>query len=417
MDLNTNAPAPAQAGASRVVALRQRIEAINWRAYAWVLVPLAVFALSRLGVFAAAVIGDVLLPTDPGHWDPAPGHSILGLWARWDSQWYDWIVREGYWLRPAQRSNVAFFPLYPLLIKTLMPFTGQSVVLAGVIVSNAAFLLALIFLYRLTKLEFGDDSVAGRAVFYLAIFPTSFFYSMVYTESLFVMLVIGAVYFGRRHLWVWAALLGMLATATRIVGVLVWGVLMWEWLRTHGWTVERIHHKESWVGLWRGLRTDWFAVAILAVIPLGLISYMAFLQLTFRDALAFQSVQIGWGRVNTGPIAVLFEDLRLLLSDGLTSGNIARLLNLATVAVVLGTTPVVWRRLGAGYALFMLLAIIIPLSSGSQSILRYALGCFPLFMLAGSWGRHAWFDRVYTPLAALLLGVFTAVFVNWFFIA
>ena len=81
-----------------------------------------------------------MLPADPGHWEPGAGNLFLDLLARWDSQWYQWIVQEGYWLRPGQRSNVAFFPLYPLAIDLVAPFVGNNTVLAGVIVSNVAFL-------------------------------------------------------------------------------------------------------------------------------------------------------------------------------------------------------------------------------------------------------------------------------------
>lgn len=405
------------AGFDRLRALAARLRTINWKAYSWLLMPLAIFAVTRLAVFIAAVVGDVLLPTAPGHWDPAPGQPLAGLWARWDSQWYEWIIQEGYWLRPGQRSNVAFFPLYPLLVKGLMPLTGNSSLLAGFIISNVSFLLALVFLYRLTELEFGNGGTAARAVLYIAVFPTSFFFSMFYTESLFLLLVVAAVYFGRRHLWVWAVLMGIMATATRIVGVLVIGILVWEWLRVHGWTLETIHHRQSWRNLGRGLRRDWLTLLILFLIPAGLLSYMVFLQMEFRDALAFQSVQIGWGRVNVGPLAVVLEDLRLLVNDGLTAGNIARILNLGTVALTLFTVPFIWRRLGAGYALYVLLALLIPLSSGSQSILRYALVSFPLFMMFASWGRWSLFDRSYTVLCTTLLGVFTATFVNWYFVA
>ena len=81
---------------------------ISWRKYEWIVTPLLAFLISRLAVVGAVIISDLMLTADPGHWDPAPGNHFLGLWARWDSQWYDWIVNEGYWLRPGQRRQRGF---------------------------------------------------------------------------------------------------------------------------------------------------------------------------------------------------------------------------------------------------------------------------------------------------------------------
>ncbi len=390
---------------------------IDRQKLAWVLDPTLAFVITRLVLCVAALIGNLMLPTDPGHWDPAPGNTLLGLTARWDSQWYDWIVKEGYWLRPGERSNIAFFPMYPLTIKLIMPFVGNNTVLAGVLVSNLAFLLTLVVLYKLVELEYGSRGTARRAVFYLALFPTSFFFSMMYSESLFLLFVVTAVYFARQKLWAWATLMGLLASATRIVGVFTWGIVMWEWLWVHGWTLARMHHLSSWRNLWQGLRQDWFQVLIISAIPLGLLSYMVFLHLNFNDPVAFSTVQSAWGRVNVGFWAVIARDMGALLSQGASLGNIARFLNLSTLLLFLGISLAVWRRLGAGYAIYIILALLIPTTSASQSIIRYALVCFPVFMVAGDWGRNEFFDRVWMTGSAMLLGVLTAVSVNWIFVA
>lgn len=388
-----------------------------WQKVRWLLHPFGAFIITRLAIFAAAFIGDIMLPTDPGHWVPGAGNPFLDLLARWDSQWYQWIVQEGYWLRPGQRSNVAFFPLYPMAIDLVAPFVGNNTVLAGVIVSNAAFLALLIVLYQLTKLESGSDQTARRTVFYLAIFPTSFFFSMMYTESLFLFFIVAAIYFARKQLWVWAALMGLLAGTARVVGVLTWGLVMWEWLRVHGWNIEAIHRQQSWRNLWDGLKRDWTDILVIALIPLGILSYIVFLQQNFKDPVAFSTVQSAWGRENIGPWAVIVRDIRVLSSEGMGLGNLSRILNLTTMAVILGMSVTIWRRLGAGYALFTLLALLIPATSASQSLMRYAVVCFPVFMIFGMWGKHTAFDRAYTTIAAVLLGVFTVVSVNWIFVA
>jgi hypothetical protein len=395
----------------------RRLQLTGLQAYKWLVYPFVAFVISRLTIFAASIIGFVMLPTDPGHWQPASGNLLIDLLARWDSQWYLWIVEQEYWLRPGQRSNVAFFPLYPLAIDLVAPFVGNNTVLAGIIVSNAAFLAVLIVLYQLTRLETNSHRSAARTAFYLSIFPTSFFFSMMYTESLFLFFMISAIYFARKQLWVWAALMGLLASTARVVGVLTLGLVLWEWLRVHGWQLETIHRKENWVNLWHGIKRDWMQLIVIAVIPLGLLSYMVFLQTNFGDPIAFSTVQSAWGRENIGPVAVVAQDIQALFRDGLIISNLSRGLNMATLIAILGFSVVVWRRLGAGYALYTLLAVLIPATSGSQSILRYALVCFPVFMVLGIWGRQAIFDRAYTIISAVLLGVFIVASVNWIFVA
>jgi hypothetical protein len=240
---------------------------------------------------------------------------------------------------------------------------------------------------------------------------------MMYAESLFLLFTVATFYFARRHLWAWAALMGLLASATRVIGVLTWGFVMWEWLRFHGWTLDTIHQRSTWRNLWLALRRDWFHVVIRAIIPLGLLSYMVFLQMNFKEPLAFSTVQSAWGRENVGPLAIVAEDVKDILTEGISQGNVARLLNLATLATFTGASVIVWRKLGAGYAIYTLLAILIPSTSASQSLIRYAIVCFPIFMVAGWYGRHANIDRIWLILSGMLLGILTIIFVNWVFVA
>jgi len=95
----------------------------------------------------------------------ASNPSPMG-WAgrHWDSAFYLSIAGEGY-ERPVsgQLSNLAFFPVYPLLTRLLSGLIGNAVI-AGVLVSHLAFLGALLILDRLTLLEFADSSTARRTV-------------------------------------------------------------------------------------------------------------------------------------------------------------------------------------------------------------------------------------------------------------
>lgn len=388
--------------------------AARWEA---VVYPLMIFVASRLLVFAAGIFGDVFLPTEAGHWVADPNSPFLSLWAKWDSQWYVQIMRDGYWFQPLRQSNVAFFPLYPMTTLMASAFVGGNVILAGFVVSNLALAGALIFLYKLTELELACRESARRAVAYLAFFPTAFFFSAVYTESLFLLLSLACIYFARRRWWLAAAIAGMLAALTRNIGVVLWLPVMWEWLRSQGWRWDRLHAPGMWRTFWARVKAHWPEALLTVAIPLGLVLFMAFLKFNFDRPFAFIETQAAWNRQQIGPIAVLTRELDKLADFELNKGELSRLMNVGAVLAVLATVPFIWRRLGEGYALYVMILVLIPTSSAVASMIRYVLVLFPVFILLGWWGRWHAVDRIVLTAFAVGLGVLTAVFANWIFVA
>ncbi len=130
-----------------------------------------------------------------------------------DSWAYRTIAEKGY----DRSDRVAFFPLFPLLLRSVDPFHFP---IAGVILSNVAFAIALLLLGAIA----GEDG--GRAMFYLAFFPTSYFLSLPVTEALFLALSLGAALCATRGRWLGAGVLGGLATATRVTGILLLPTLL-----------------------------------------------------------------------------------------------------------------------------------------------------------------------------------------------
>lgn len=383
---------------------------------AWITVPLLAFALSRLLIFGAGVLGDTMLPTEEGHWIADESRPFLSMWSKWDSQYYVDIASNGYWFRPGQQSNVAFFPLYPIIMKVFAGILGGDLILTGFIISNLAFLGGLIFFYLVTELELDSDS-ARRAVYYLAFFPTSFFFSAVYTESLFVFLSIATMYFARKHHWVLASIFGILTAATRNLGILLWALVIWEWLRVQGWEFSAIHKKQTWLNLWHGFKQNWFELIVISLIPLGMLVYIYFLKVNFDRPLAFIETQAAWGRENVGPVAVLKNNISELMNGEVNKGWLTQFWNVSFYLFFLALVPFIWSRLGEGYAIFVLIMLMVPTASALGSVIRYLLTQFPAFMLLAWWGRDERVDRSLTTSFATLLGVFVVIFVNWVFVA
>jgi hypothetical protein len=384
---------------------------------AWLRAPTAAFLITRVVVFFGAFIAEVALPSE-GPYNAMPGNVFLDVWARWDSAFYLDIVEMGYAYIPGQQSSVAFFPLYPLLVDALHGL-GLHPVFAGVVVSHAALFGALVFLYRLTLHEFGDAAAAQRTVFYISAFPTAFFFSAVYTESLFLLLAVATFYFARTRQWGWAVVAGALTGMTRIVGILMWGVVGLEWLTAHGWRLSTITQRKAWGNLWAALRTDWPTLTMICLIPAGMLSHMAFLARHFDDPIAFWTVQSAWGRENLGPVAILVRDISGVVWGDLLAGELwwHVVLDVSAIAAVLAMTFAMWRTLGESYTIYALLAMLIPASSGSGSLSRYILVAFPVFMLLGLWLKDDLHDRTALIGFTVFLGILTTVFVNWVFVA
>ena len=179
----------------------------------------------RVGLFLVGLLSTALLPVNPPPVVPgwpatSPGrswHHVVTAWERFDAQWYLRIAADGYRVDDA---SAAFFPLYPLLTRLVGAALGDAWLLGAYLVSNVALVVALTVLYRLTALEL-SEAAARRTVLYLAVFPTALFLYAPYTESLFLALVVGALYAARRSAWALAGVLGALAALTRSTGLLL----------------------------------------------------------------------------------------------------------------------------------------------------------------------------------------------------
>lgn len=395
--------------------LRQRVWRDLPRSGRGLTYALVVFVLTRLLVVAAAYIGQVAFAYESGPRGFAIADDLwLNVWSRVDSAYYLRIAEQGYGVAADAQNPVAYFPLYPLLINLLTPLTGNPL-LAGVVISHLAFLLALVMLHRLMRLEL-DDAASQRGLLYIAIAPVAFFFSAVYTESLFLFVSVAAVYAVRQRQWGWATVFGILASATRFVGVLLVAFALFEWLRAHDIRLTSFTKRSGWVRLAHAVRSDVGTLLLIALMPLGLVSYMVYLHVQFGDALAFWTAQPAFGRVAVGPVAVITNALSSL-SVGPGSSGLRLLLDLSALVAGVGVTLAIARRLGMSYAVYSGLSLLVPLFSGLGSMSRYLLVVFPVFMMLGSWGRHPLVDRSLLILFAVFLGLLTAAFANWIFVA
>lgn len=327
----------------------------------------------------------------------AIGRRLRYTLSRGDAGWYEAIARHGYEHQPfsaGEQRRWAFFPLYPLLMRLIGSLTGEFLI-GGAVISNGLFFLSLIILHKLVG-EFGfDGQTADRAVFYVATFPTSYFFSVPMTESLFLFLTLASFYAGVRGQWWAAGVTGALASATRVNGVLLMPALLILYWQRH-----------------RGVRPRREALWLLLV-PLGLFAFMFYLWMITGNALAFKDVLAAWDRRSGFFPLTLFDYLSNPL-EIITPWNF-ELLNFS--AAVLGFVAVYfWVRCRElALAFYTLVSVVLPLSSMSlMSLARYMVVVFPIFIALGLAGRSARIDQSIRIVFIVLFSLMTAFYVARF---
>lgn len=363
-----------------------------------------VFLALRVAVSLLSVLGVGLVPLMkagvdvPGWAAPditAGWHNALGALERQDAQWFLRIADAGY---RHDDGSAAFFPIYPLLVRIVTPLTGGRTLLAGILVSNASFLGALIVLYGLTSLEF-SEAHARTTVVLLAAFPTSFFFLAPYSESTFLLLAVTAFWCARRDRWALAALAAALAAMTRSIGIVLAPALL----------IEAVHQYRE-----RGVPLVPRAGAALATLA-GPALYLGYWFVTFDDALAPFDAQRRWQRHATFPLSTIGEAISS------TSRYLGVwLLDLLVVGVVLVCAVVGLRLLRPGYSVYVWASLAVPLSYPFPgrpllSVPRFSAVIFPVF-----WVLADLVERGRLPRAAVVTGLAgglslcTVLFVNWY---
>lgn len=349
-------------------------------------------------------------------------NTLVAPAVRWDSVWFLSIADGGY---AADPNRAAFFPLYPALVALLAPVTGA--LLAGLLISLGSFFGALALLYRLAERELGGRG-ARLTVLSLALFPGSFWFSAVYSESLFLLVSVGAVYCARERRWWLAGLCAAAAGATRSAGVLLAIPVALLW-----WDARRDRERPAPL-----------PALLAAPAPLaGLLAVsLAFERLGLGFGAPFDAQQT-WHRALRGPWAGIvdgtsaaWDGIRQLLhgpppplyftravGDPMAIARHNLLLWL-TLVVSLVMLVGAWRRLRPAHAAYATAALMLPLSypvapQPLMSMPRFVSVLYPLFLWSGWWlaRRRTPVVVVVLALAAAALAVVSALFTGWRWVA
>src|SRR5262245_1930311 len=302
--------------------------------------------------------------------------------ARYDSGYYEGIAWSGYAPLAGGRSNIAYFPVYPLLIRYIGRLFGRyhaSYYITAVGIAWVSFILAMIALYYLARLDLSRRQ-AERAVLLTAIFPFAFFFGVAYSESTFLLFAVLSFYLFRTRRWVLGGLCGAVATATRVPGIMMLPSLAWVALKTTS-TPLAVAAVEP------ATRDRLWAAVGLVLAASGFGAYCFYIYQLTGNPFEWAATLQRWGYYPGGPPWMAPERLiRHLVTHPyayLASDPMAPYETLYGVTGILFVlaVPFVWRKFGTGYALFLLLNLWLPLSSGVfEGVGRYCAVLFPAFL-------------------------------------
>ena len=308
-------------------------------------------------------------------------NELLNLPLRWDAGWYLQIAVHEYSFvhqaGPEFQQNIVFFPAYPMAVRALALMLGENklaYVASGTVISVAAFVFALTYLFLLAR-DYLDDEGAAAAVWMVAAYPFAIFHGAIYTESLFLLASLGAFYHFRREEYVRAGVWGLIAGLTRPNGIFLSVPLALL-------ALSRAHRRYVATGL-----------VTAAMCAIGTLVYSLFIWNLTGHPLTWAAGHAAWGRHYQGVLHLVTERYDVIRHAGLYSYAVQSpydLLNGLGALFVLAAALPVWRRFGLPFAVFIVINMLPPLATGGLlSAGRFSAVLFPAFMWLASVVRPA----------------------------
>ncbi len=400
---------------------------------------LYLFFIWRITLFIVAITSQYLLAYDPSF--PYADSILISYhlpqwlysWANFDGVHYLTIVTKGY---IGTAFIQAFFPFYPLLVASL-DYLIKNTLLSGLLISNFSFIALLFYFYKLIKDEY-SEKLAKYSILALMFFPTSFYFGAVYTESLFLLLVILTFYFAKQHRYLASISTIILATATRIVGVFLIPALIieiifndfnfYQFFKLYFTKPSTTRYQKllKQFKLKLKLNKKQIKYILLSVFGLtGMLLYMLFLQKNFNDPLYFFHVQAEFGggvRQETlvSYPQVVYRYIKILLTA--RPFNYTYLIALRELTVGIGGLLIIlysFTKVHLSYFIFSFLAFILPTLTGTfSSMPRYILVSFSIFIVLTSWlDESIKFRYFYFSFSTILLAINTILFIQGYWVA
>lgn len=328
------------------------------------------FLIAKIFVIALAVSVQFFVPAEITHTQKITDNVFLNPFAQYDSTAYLDIAQNGYNQQFAGGvGNYHWYPLYPLLIRA---FSFIGFPLAAFFIANVASILAIIVLYMLVREELGKKN-AYRTAFYVLLFPTAYYFTMMYTESLFLLFSLSTFYAAKKENWLAAGILGFFTSLTRIQGILLFIPILIMYLRSAGFEYRNLSANNI-----RKIKPN---SLFLLLIPAGLVAFMLYDLVAFGDAFIQLKSASVFGRHLTPPWEGFAQAINAMINDRTLINLSYHIYNLFITISFIGLIYICWKRLKPEYTAYYLLTMIVLLFGPNLfGMSRYVLMLFPAFM-------------------------------------
>lgn len=288
--------------------------------------------------------------------------------SKWDSGWYRTIILQGYDEFPSghpngDAANWAFFPLYPIIVKIFYLVINVDPYIIGSFISTICIIGSLIMGY-LYILETRDNKSKGIIfIILMSLGMFSFYFYITYTESLYLLLLISALYFLYKEKYILVGILGAFASATRSMGVMLVFAIAVQYTAKYLEKDERTFKGY----ICEALKNAKLILGVL-LIPSGIFTYMNYLGHKVGDPMAFSRIEIAWGKHISNPFRNLY--------NAFTNGNKYDMVMAIFAVLAIGIIfyLIINKRFVEG--ILGIIFVFIPLSTGMQSMSRYLIGSF-----------------------------------------
>lgn len=392
------------------------------------------FLLLQLILVAAALFGEKFIPIKAETFlgrslGELIDHYLIWSRANFDGVHHISIARCGYGY-----LQQAFFPFYAKLISFFQHYFFKGFIVSGIFISSVSFLISLILMADLFRKAGEKEETVKKSLLFLAIFPTSFYFTFVYAESLFLMLVLLSFWWAKRKRWLLAGLIAGLASYTRLTGIFLLPALLYEYYEGESKRAmkERIvAAKNSLVSkinpryFFYFLKTRAYHIKNFLFIltsSWGLLYYMDFLQRMKGDPFYFIRVQPDFGAQRSiGKVIMLYQVfwryLKMILTVNpktLIYFNVWLELLLTLLFLYLLLLGWLKFKISHSWMIFATLAYVLPSLTGTfSSMPRYVLVCFPCFLVLAK----IKIPRLVYLLSVLFLFALSALFMRGYWIA
>lgn len=359
---------------------------------------IAVFVIS---IFAVFIMRDEQLSFN----------NLMNAYMQWDANNYFRIATGGYsyHVENGAYTTLAFFPLYPLIIR-IFNVLIHNMTASGLLVSALAYSGACAYMYNMLSSDYNKQTTI-RAIVFMSVFPHSLFFGTMMNESMLLFTAMATLYYIRRHCWIRVGIFGALASMSRLAGIMLVIPAAVEWIEHY--RVIKLLRKKTFAKVWQLFYKKALWIVLMFA---GTFVYLACNYHTTGEWFKFLEYQktvwnnttVYWGEC----LSVIFERAAHDTSFSRFAIWLPELIAIIFAAVLLIYGI---RRTRNLYTSFLVVYMIINMSMGwPLSVARYMTCAIPAFMILSDFSeRHKWTEHIITAIMAIVFGVFfTAYFMG-----